>query len=351
MSMAAIAAGVAVVGAGVGAASTASSQRSANRTNLQNSANTNAANERLFRLSRGMVDPTTGQASAFLPEYFGGIESQLGGLASSIFRQGVSNLGSPADQFARANVTLDQLRPAMQSSQQAMLGEFNGANLNQRLSNFQPLADARTAGAAAQSDAIRQALSRQLGQISANRARGGFLGGSSFESNLANRSAIDAFRQAAMARSGANIQNAGDVMSLRNQDLAGRLRSDLPLNFANNQFAFDSLPQLSVNQNFANLMAPFQSFRMNPQAFQQQNMPMVQPSINAGQVLGAGLGSVGQTMSNYYLNNPSANQFGRSPVSQAPGTAEDFYGNLYGGVYNQPPAYGGGSIPGGNVPY
>lgn len=299
-----IAAAAAVVSSGIGALSSGSSQRSANRANAQNAADTNAANLNLFRLSRGAVDSSTGQASAFLPYYFNGIEPQLASYATSIFQNGLGQLGSAADQYGRAQVTLNQLQPALDASRQAVLGQYNGANLNQRLQNFAPLADARIGAATAQSDAIRQALARQLGQVAANRARGGFYGGSSFEQNLANRSAIDAYRQAALTRSNANLQNAADVYGLQNADLQGRLDSSLPLNFVNNQYALNSLPQAQVNQNFQNLLAPFNSFRLQPQAFQQQGAPLVQPSINAGQVIGSGLGSAAQAYMNYQLNKP-----------------------------------------------
>lgn len=304
--MAWIAALASIAGAGIGAASTGSAQRSANRANLQAAADTNASNELLFRLSRGAVDPETGQTSAFLPYYFDGIEPELAQFASSIYRQGLTRLGSPGEQFARAQSTADSLRPALDASRRAVLGEFNGQNLQTRLANFQPVAAARMQAAAAQSDAIREALSRQLGQIAAIRARGGFLGGSSFERNLSTRSAIDAYRQAAATGANATLANTMEERALRDADLQGRLRSDLPLTLANNLFALEDLPQAAVARNFETLMSPFNSFRMQPQAFQNQRAPLVSPSVNAGQILGSGLSSVGSTLLNYQLNNPDS---------------------------------------------
>ncbi len=267
---------------------------------------TNKQNEQFFRLSRGEVDPTTGYASALLPAYFQGGEAELGKSAMDYFRQ-LQSLNSGGQMQSRLQGNLDRMNPAIQNSFGAIANRYNGLDLQQRLANAQPVFGARTNAATQQRASIDQSLLQTMGQLNAERGRGGFYGGSMFDRSRLLAATLGARGQASNLMSGAQLANAQDERGIRDADLSG-MQDLAPIAAAlqNAGIAYNT-PASSMADYYQKAMSPFNFFRMGNQAYQNQQMPFgspqIQPVLGSGAGLGSALGALGGTGLNYSLQN------------------------------------------------
>lgn len=302
--MAAIIGGILALGGSVlGGISSAKSAAKAADANTKNNQAYNQLLSDLFHQTRGGINPATGTANAILPEYFGNTEQDLGNVVSSYFKNYLSSAGSPASQYASANTSLDALRPAFSAAQQALLNRYNGQDLATRLGIYAPVGQANIDLANAQSNSIVQALQQQLGQQAAARARGGFFGGSSFENNLGLRSSLDALRNAAVTRAGAAQTNAANIAGLQTNNLNQQVDTSAPLSYLSNWFQAQAMPAASVSSNLNSALSPFNFFKIGTGGYTPQASPTASPLVNAGQIAGAGAGSVGTSLLDYGLKN------------------------------------------------
>lgn len=285
--------------------------------NAQNTAATNAANLNLFNLSRGAPD-ASGFGHAVLPTYFGGNEQAAGQAAYDNFNrlnQGAQNSYNGLLSYQNA------LRPSLNSSLNAVANRFNGQDLSQRLSYAAPVFNQRLnaasvygAGlrdtASAQRGSINTALLEALKGINAQRSAQGFLGGSTFDRNRMLASLAGARGAAAVNTAQANAtgnnayqtalgQNAFDTQGLYNQNLDNMGRPEGLVSALNAAGGFEGAPSAGAASLFNNATNGLNFFRIQPQAFQQQSMPQVTPSIGTGQIFGSALNGLGQLGQNY----------------------------------------------------
>lgn len=293
-------AAIGAVGSAAAANSAKKAQQGATAANAQAMADTNASNERLFRLSRGGVDPSTGYASAVLPTYFGAGEQQLGQGAMDFYNS-VQNYyggtGGYLNQLRNASTALD---PAMQASLQTLGNQYNGQNLALRLQNAAPVFSQRLGAARAQSASIDQAFRESMARLNAERASNGFYGGSTFDRNRLLSSTLGARSNAAALMSSAGLQNAQDERQVRDADLAFKMDPSYLYQAMNAAGNYANAPANAAAGYYSQLMQPFNFFRIGNQAFQQQNMPTISPSIGGGQIAGGAVSSIGSTIANYY---------------------------------------------------
>ncbi len=267
---------------------------------------TNKQNEQFFRLSRGEVDPTTGYANALLPAYFKGGEAQLGQSAMDYFHQ-LQGLNSGGQISNQLQGNLNMMHPAIQQGLAALSNRYNGMDLQQRLANAQPVFGARTNAATQQRASINQSLLQTMGQLNAERGRGGFYGGSTFDRSRLLAATLGARGQASNLMSGAQLANAEDERALRDANLTGMQDlSPIAGGLQNAGIAYN-MPATSMADYYQKAMSPFNFFRMGNQAYQNPQMPFnspqIQPVLGGGAGLGSALGALGTTGLNYSLQN------------------------------------------------
>lgn len=306
-----ISVGVGALATGFGAYEAGQSAQQAAATNAQNVANTNALNQWLFNQSRGAG------GNALLPMYApGGTETQLFQNALASYAAEQNALGTPEQQAAAYQAITRGLQPSVAAGSTLVNQLFSGQLERQQEANIAPVLAARGQVAAAQKTGILEGLQQQLNALSANRARAGYAGGgSSFERNLLTGATIPALQAAGTVGAQASLQNASDIAALKNQDINTRLNNlSLPLTQAGNAIQMQNLPATAIGNTATQSMQPFNWFKLQPQAFQAQNLPLVQPIPNVGQIVGTGIGSGASTLGNYFAMQSLINQL--SPNSQ-----------------------------------
>lgn len=275
-------------------AKTAASE--ANDANLKNTANTNAANLNLFNLSRGGINPATGYGNSILPQYLGGDETALGQSAYNNFLSLSNQIPGMSQNLSQYQ---SQLTPSLGNAAQAIAGRYNGQNLQAQLGYSQPLFQARLNQAGAQGSAINTGMLQALGQMNAQRAQQGFFGNSTFDRNRLGTSLVGARQGAANALAGARTQNANDTTGLQLNNLAGMQDISPLTNFMNNAGGYFNSPIISQSNAFNSALSPLNFFKLNPQTFQNQNLPYQNPQINGSQIAGGALGALGGAGMNY----------------------------------------------------
>jgi hypothetical protein len=201
--------------------------------------------------------------------------------------------------------------PLIGAGDSTLSGLYGGNLLAQRRASLDPVLAARTQAADNAGNAIDQSIYGQIGQLDANAARRGFVGGSSFDRNRILMASIGAKLAAAQQRSGARLQNASDVNALNESDVNLRFQNlNQPFQRAASTLDLQYAPLAKESAAAGNAMNPVNFFRIGTGAFQYQNQPTVQPNINGGMVAGAGLGQIGSALGNYYGTQQLVNALG-----------------------------------------
>jgi len=324
--------GAALIGAGAtaySASEASAAQEEANKANREATDATNRLNYEMFLQSRGS------QGQALLPMYFSrGTEQQLGQRAFDTWLALNEALGTPADQLRGYESVVRSLTPAQAESDILVNQLFSGELARQQEQNIAPVLAARGAVAGAQKQGILEGLIQRLNAISADRARAGYQGGgSAFERARLRGATIPMLQEAATVGAQADLANAQDVANIRNNAIATRLNNlSLPLTQAANRLQFQNLPATAAGATTAAMLSPFDWFRIQPQAFQAERPPLVQPVASAGQIATQGVGQLGSTVGNYFATRSLINQlnqptnYGITPAQQNAMMNEYYFG-------------------------
>lgn len=263
----------------------ANEQKRATRANQRMAEDTNAMNYRMYRESRG------DGGNAFLPTYFGDFEDKmLADSAKEYFAASQYLLGNPWEQAGRYRETMAKYQPMMDASDRTIAGIYNGDLANERRAYLAPVAQARLNAAGGQREAIKTGLQQTLNEMKAMQKQAGFSGTGSFAQNRMLNATIGANQQAALAQSNAGLQNAMDMRSIGDTDIAGRISAiDLPYNRAQQAVAFQEMPIDLMQSNFSRSVRPFEFFRLGQGQFRYDPLPMQ----GANNVAAAGLAAVG----------------------------------------------------------
>lgn len=320
-----IAGGASILGGMLGAKGAKSAAAKAADANLRATQETNALNERLFRESRGEG------GHAILPTYFGGQEAEFGQRAYDQFNR-LNRIG--LNSYNQLQGVQSGLTPMFNQGLSALSDRYNGLDLEKRLAYANPLFSARSQEAEnlgrgymdiAQTGqgAIQSGLQRALAQINAQRAAQGYTGGSLFDRNRMAQATIGAQQSAALQLAQArmqqralldraNFENAQQRFGLQTADMDFRSNPALAGAAMGAAQSFYGAPAQALSQSFNNAMQPMSFFRLNPQAFQAQNMPTQDPRLNNSQIFGSAIQQAGSTAANYFLNRDLASRFGAS---------------------------------------
>lgn len=280
----------------LGAVLGSEAQDNATEANAANVAATNALNYQMFMEGRGSM------GNALLPIYFGKTERNLANDAEGIYNAAVRDAGGYDTQKERYQRLIDQFGDTQQEAANTAKGIFDGSLLNESLSNFAPVGEARVAAAGAQKQSGLEALQDTLNEIKATQAGKGFSGDSFGSTLLRANVRRKTYSDAANALSQANIANASDKFNLQQQAQQRKLASlSIPMQMADQSVAFLNLPQNEILNQTAKRQSLFNWFKMNPGQFQYSPMPTVQPNSAASAAF-AGIGSGNAMMANYFLN-------------------------------------------------
>lgn len=318
----------------------------------------------MFQQSRGAPVGTNTYGNSVLPLYSGASEQNAFNTAMNGYNTATAQANNV---FGQSQNALNQLQPAFNSSMTSLGNLYNGQNLLQQLGYQSPLYNANTAFAntqarglqnvaGANTNAINTGLAQQLAQMNAQNNNQGFLGSSSFNNNRMLQAAIPAYQQAAVGQATANAQgqnllsqanlgNVGTTAGLQMQNLANQANPGL---LASGIGAYSSAQSTPLNQLSSNLQAaqaPLNFFRIGPQAWQAQNMPVVYPQVNAGQIAGgaisSGVGAYNQYQQQQQQNSLYQQLLGQSNMNQSlmGGSSASFMNQFTGGNGNSFSSY------------
>jgi hypothetical protein len=291
----------------LGAVLGADAQEDTAKKNLQAARETNDLNYRMFQEGRG----STGHA--FLPTYFGDSERDIANDALGFYNQSKSLLGSPADQFARYRQALDRYNPIIDAATGTVEDVYNGNLTNNRLEYLRPVNEARTNMARTRRESIFEALRERINALNADNARKGFSGTGSFAQNRLLGATIGARQGAAGEMSGAKLANAQDTRGVMDQGANLRLQMlDRPYQQATQALNLEMLPLNQVQANFSRALQPFEFFRMSPQGFRADPLPMQPYTPSAAQIALTGAGAANQQIGNYFAQQNMAKQYGNA---------------------------------------
>lgn len=318
MSFVGVAIGGGILAAGATAYAgmeSANAQKDANKTNQEISDATNRLNYEMFLQSRGS------EGSSLLPLYFEkGTEQQLGKRAFDTWLALNQALGTPGDQLKGYQGIVDSMTPAANASDALVNALFSGDLEKQQQANIEPVLAARGKVAAAQKEGVLGALIEQLNQISADRARAGYVGGgTAFQKASLKSASIPYLQQAAGVGAQADLQNAMDVANVKNNAISTRLNNlALPLSQAANRVQLKQLPINAIGSASTGALQPFDWFKLQPQAFRADRAPLVNPVMSTGQVIGQGVGQLGSQLGNYAATRALINQMNQQQATANP---------------------------------
>lgn len=243
----------------------------------------------------------------FMPYYTGEDELGLYSNAKGIYDTTMKNWGGSEGLLKKNTAAAEQFRPLMGQGKGFVGDLFSGKRTQQRLGQFQPVANARIGTAAAQRQAINTNLQQRLNALEAQQANRGFVGGSTFDRNAMYRAALPDYQQAAVAMANANLANAEDVNRIQNEDWNMAFQNiNLPAQMAQQYVAFENLPSSEAVAAYNNLMGvytPFALKQWTPPARNQ--IPQITPT---GSDWGAAAGTASNLLKDYqdYRNQQEA---------------------------------------------
>lgn len=201
-------------------------------------ANIAAANQ-AFQTNLGALTDATAamqtNLSGNLAEKAAALQQQIATLTQNLDTLDATQRKALTDQIASMQGNLEQSvamqRQALQD-QVAALGTAATAEATARRAALQteiaalneaqaPLAEARMKAAELQATAVNVGLEQTRDQLTADQARAGYIGGSTFGDAALARATIGARSQAAQAVSGARVANAGDTREIATRGATG----------------------------------------------------------------------------------------------------------------------------------
>lgn len=299
----------------------------------------NAAQERLFHLTRGS------EGSAFLPEYLRGAESAAGARAADTAAALRRYYGSAEDVARRGAAVADRYRPLLDEGSKAISGIFSGELERKRLESAEPTFAARTALADTTRSGIMRGVLQRLNAIRTANAAKGYVGDSSASQNLGFKAAIEGNQAAGSATAAAELQNAMERQAIRDEILNLQLRSpELAGALAAQAANFETLPGQIAGQISRSETSPLDYFRIGTAPPPSQTMaPWAQEQLSPwASVAAAGQGNL-SAVGRLFANRDLARRYGAAGGGGGGGGGGGYYGGYPGdvGYYN----YSGGYQP------
>lgn len=317
--------GAAVVAAGAtafAASSASSSASAANATNAANVSNTNQLNYNEFLQSRGS------DGSAIYPIYAAPAEAQLYSDTLGTY----DATGAIAPTAAQYQAVVNGAQAGAAGATTAANNIFNGNTLNTELNQQAPVSAATLAVAQTQKQSSLEALQQTLNNIKSIQAGKGY-SGDSFGNQLLNFQARQsANTTGAGAIANANLTNAKSVQGIQENATNREIQNlNAPTTAASQQANLLSLPTNALAQNQVTRQNLFSNFKIGTQAFQYQNLPLVNPTASTGQIAGQAAGSLASSVGGAVANQSLVNALTQPNYTNPPQPTVDQNNSEYAG--------------------
>ena len=277
-------------------------------------AEANAAQERLFHLTRGS------EGSAILPEYQRAGERAAGARAAATSGALRDYYGTPEQVVARGAAAAAKARPLLDQGAASVYGIFSGDEERKRLAAAEPAFAARRALAGTTRAGALQGINERLAALRAASAGRGFVGAGSGSERLGFQAQIAGNQAGAGAESAAALQNEMETQAIRNRILDLQMQSpELAGALAAQYGNLELLPGQVAGSINRSETDPYNFFRIGVGAPPPQVMaPWATENISPwASVAAAGQGNL-SALGRYYANRNLARQYAR------PGAEADF---------------------------
>lgn len=250
-----------------------------------------------------------GGAPVNLPRYTDNYEAKvLFPEAQRIYDETGRLVASPSEYAA----ILNRSRPTLALSEEQIARLFSGDLTREQLSYLEPVAQARLAVAAAEEQAITDAVAEERNRIAALRAKQGFVGGGTMANNQLLSATLRARTGAAKTRTLAELQNRLDRLATQTAGVERATNAavaGVPYQQTQRALEVERLPTQYVGEQFAARLSPFRFFQVptKPNALAIQ-APTFQAVPSTGQIAATALGQLGTTAGNFFANRAVANQ-------------------------------------------
>lgn len=244
----------------------------------------------------GVTDAIAGWQASALPYLFGnGTEKGFAQDATQAYNDGRIDFQTFQD-------IVNSYAPEVAQSDRTVRDLLNGATLEKRINDIQPVLQARTKSAESQIAANNLEITKALNQNRMEMVRGGFVGDSLTRRRLGADLRISGSTTAAKLRGDANLANAVDVFGLKNSDTDSRIANiNLPFVQSKNRLAMANAASDAATGNLRNAQAGLEFFKtkMSPSTWQPFNY---QPIPTSGQIWGNVAGNVLSNVGQYAMN-------------------------------------------------
>jgi hypothetical protein len=299
--------------------SQASAQRRANAANRAIAAENQAAQERLWRLSRGEDVTKLGTdkdrfSNVMLPFYARDAEGRM--IEPELMREALiaRNIGieeTPEAQAAKYFAIRDRLSPFQADAEAAALSILGPGYEGEKLRFLAPVEKAMEDVTESRVSAAQEAIERNLGIIKANQMRKGFSGDSLADSRVRGDALLQMLREAGMERSLTRLNIEKNRADVRNRAHDLRVANlNLPMNVARSAAGFVTLPNMLAQEDINRRNQNLNWFRMGPSQPGFTPMPPVGPITGTGEILGNAMSSAGSALGSFGAAKYAAQQQG-----------------------------------------
>lgn len=285
------------------------------------------ANTRMYHESRGS------EGSAILAEYGKETEAELFRNAQGILNATTRGLGTPEEQYSRAQADLAGYIPTFDAGTGLLSDIYNGGVTDRQLAAAKPVMDARTALAAGRKTSLLQAAQENL-----NRTRAQYPGAAgTFVQKMQLNALAPGLQAAAGVEGEAALLNAEDMQAILNmRDTLGLQYLNAPYERARQQVGLNLIPTEALAQAYGSQTSPFSLFNIGvgkPPVI--PPLPTPGPIPGIGQIASSAIGPAANSVGNYYANQRYANQLNDIYARQASNNqniSNPNYNGYYGGA-------------------
>jgi hypothetical protein len=252
-------------------------------------------------------------------------ESRAAKEAMSIFNMGKT----PEELASRFGEVQDQFRPAQEGAARAITEIYTGDRENQRLGDFQALADERHAAARLENEALKLKQQQQLNLFAAQNQRKGYVG-TGFGNRLGQLQIGQQIAgKGALATALANLKNAQEKFQIQDQERDLRLSNVDQANAgAARAMGFETAPQVGMTKAFSDKFSITNPFRLGvgqaPATTAFESAPITPTGAYIGKGIADAAGTIGQAYATGALGGGGGGELWEGRGAAPAGTTAGF---------------------------
>jgi len=224
----------------------------------------------------------------------------------------IYNMGKTPEELAGTFGDIqDRFRPAAAAADDQILGIFSGAREDERLGDFNVLANERLNAAKLQTDRLKLEKAQGLNQLAAQNQRKGYVG-SGFGSNLANLQLGQTIASKdATATALARLKNAQEKFQIQDQERDLRLSNVGQVgNQAARSMGFETVDQSGLTSAFKDKLSITDPFKLTPSSAPSKTATQLKAPATTGSLIGKGVADLAATGATLYASGALGNNSG-----------------------------------------